>query len=281
MTRSKRRVISCEEAMTDTGPGEVPGSVQIIPVEGLPEVAPGDEIETMIAEAIGSSLGTLRESDIIVVTHKVVSKAEGQLVDLTDVTPSPFAQKWAGEWGKDPRQVEVVLTEAKKIVRMHRGLVIAETEHGFVCANAGVDASNAGEDMVVLLPRDPDASAGRIRKALTARFFPDAGPDDNPVAVIITDSFGRVWRNGIVNVAIGVAGINPFVDYRGQHDPDGYELRATVLAVADELAGAAELVMHKIHRRPVAVIRGYERQGIQAPGTGRDLVMPAERNLFP
>lgn len=267
--------------MSDTGSGEVPGTVQIIPVEGLPEVAPGDEIDAMIAEAIVSSVGELRESDIVVVTHKVVSKAEGQLVELSTVTPSPFARTWAETWGKDPRQVEVVLSESKKIVRMHRGLVIAETEHGFICANAGVDASNAGEDMVVLLPKDPDASAERIRQALTKRFFPDAGPDDHPVAVIVTDSFGRVWRNGIVNVAIGVAGINPFVDYRGQHDPDGYELRATVLAVADELAGAAELVMHKIHRRPVAVIRGYERQGIQEPGTGQDLVMPAERNLFP
>jgi coenzyme F420-0:L-glutamate ligase/coenzyme F420-1:gamma-L-glutamate ligase len=267
--------------MSDTGTGEVPGTVQIIPVEGLPEVAPGDEIDAMIADAIVSSIGELRESDIVVVTHKVVSKAEGQLVDLATVTPSPFARKWAEAWGKDPRQVEMVLSESKKIVRMHRGLVIAETEHGFICANAGVDASNAGEDMVVLLPKDPDGSAERIRHALTARFFPDAGPDDTPVAVIVTDSFGRVWRNGIVNVAIGVAGINPFVDYRGQHDPDGYELRATVLAVADELAGAAELVMHKIHRRPVAVIRGYERQGIQEPGTGKDLVMPAERNLFP
>lgn len=281
MTRSTRRVIWYEDIMNETGPGIIPGTVQIVPVDGLPEVVPGDDIDTIIADAIASSIGKLRESDIVVVTHKVVSKAEGQLVDLTTVTPSPFARKWAEAWGKDPRQAEVVLDQARKIVRMYRGLVIAETEHGFICANAGVDASNAGEDMVVLLPKDPDTSAERIRRALTVRFFPDAGEGARPIAVIVTDSFGRVWRNGITNVAIGVAGINPFVDYRGQHDPDGYELRATVLAVADELAGAAELVMHKIHRRPVAVIRGYERQGVQEHGTGQDLVMPAERNLFP
>lgn len=256
-------------------------AVQIMPVGGLPEVSPGDDIVTMLGDAIEASTAGLMDGDIVVVTHKIVSKAEGQLIELATVTPSPFAEEWAAAWGKDPRQVEVVLSQAKKIVRMHRGLIIAETEHGFICANAGVDASNAGEHMVVLLPKNPDATAERIRQALTARFFPGAGEGERPVAAIITDSFGRAWRNGIVNIAIGVAGINPFVDYRGQHDPDGYELRATVLAVADELAGAAELVMHKIHRRPVAVIRGYERQGIQEHGTGQDLVMPEERNLFP
>jgi coenzyme F420-0:L-glutamate ligase / coenzyme F420-1:gamma-L-glutamate ligase len=256
-------------------------AVHILPVAGLPEVEPGDDLETMIADAIIASTGGLREGDIVVVTHKVVSKAEGQVRDLGSVTPSPFARSWAEQWGKDPRQVEVVLSESKKIVRMHRGLIIAETRHGFICANAGVDASNAGDDAVVLLPRDPDGTAASLREALTRRFFPDAAPDDRPIAVIITDSFGRAWRNGIVNVAIGVSGINPFVDYRGEYDPAGYELRATVLAVADEIAAAAELVMHKIHRRPVAVIRGYERQGVQGDGAGADLVMPEERNLFP
>lgn len=259
----------------------VDGAVHIIPVEGLPEVAPGDDLDAMIADAIVASTGALEEGDIVVVTHKVVSKAEGQVRDLASVTPSPFATAWATQWGKDPRQVEVVLSESKKIVRMHRGLIIAETEHGFICANAGVDASNAGEDAVVLLPKDPDATAAELRTKLTRRFFPGAGPDERPIAVIITDSFGRAWRNGIVNIAIGVSGINPFVDYRGEYDPAGYELRATVLAVADEIAAAAELVTHKIHRRPVAVIRGYERQGVQGDGAGADLVMPEERNLFP
>lgn len=256
-------------------------AVHILPVGRLPEVAPGADLDAMLGDAIAASAGGLAEGDIVVVTHKVVSKAEGRLVHLPTVTPSPFARRWAEEWGKDARQVEVVLSQAKKIVRMHRGLIIAETEHGFTCANAGVDASNAGEEMVVLLPADPDGTAERLRASLTRRFFPDADDGARPIAVIITDSFGRAWRNGIVNIAIGVAGINPFVDYRGEYDPAGYELRATVLAIADELAGAAELVMHKIHRRPVAIIRGYERQGVQPGGTGRDLVMPEERNLFP
>jgi coenzyme F420-0:L-glutamate ligase / coenzyme F420-1:gamma-L-glutamate ligase len=267
--------------MKNTVSDAAPTAVHILPVGGLPEIAPGDDLVSMLGQAIGASTGGLEEGDIVVVTHKIVSKAEGQVLDLTTVTPSPFAREWAETWDKDPRQVEVVLNQAKKIVRMHRGLIIAETEHGFICANAGVDASNAGDHLVVLLPKDPDATAERIRHGLTARFFPDVAEDEKPVSVIITDSFGRAWRNGIVNIAIGVSGMNPFVDYRGQHDPDGYELRATILAVADELAGAAELVMHKIHRRPVAIIRGYERQGVQEYGTGQDLVMPEDRNLFP
>lgn len=261
--------------------GTMDAAVHILPVSGMPEISPGDDLDAMLGDALDASTGGLEAGDVVVVTHKVVSKAEGQLVDLATVTPSDFARRWAEAWGKDARQVEVVLSQATKIVRMHRGLIIAETEHGFTCANAGVDASNAGEDTVVLLPKDPDATAERLRAAFTRRFFPNAAPDEQPIAVIITDSFGRAWRNGIVNIAIGVAGINPFVDYRGEYDPAGYELRATILAVADELAGAAELVMHKIHRRPVAVIRGYERQGDPTAGSGRDLVMPPERNLFP
>lgn len=255
--------------------------VHILPVDGLPELHPGDALEAMLADAVADSVGGLREGDIVIVTHKVVSKAEGRLVDMNRVTPSPFAVKWADAWSKDARQVEVVLSQARRIIRMQRGLIIAETHHGLTCANAGVDASNAGSNLLVLLPKDPDLSAERIRLALTARFFPDAPAGSYPIAVIITDSFGRAWRSGIVNIAIGVAGMNPFVDYRGQYDPDGYELHATVLAIADELASAAELVMHKVHRRPVAIIRGYERQGDQTPGTAQDLIMAPERNLFP
>jgi coenzyme F420-0:L-glutamate ligase / coenzyme F420-1:gamma-L-glutamate ligase len=267
--------------MSETHNAATDAAVHILPVSGLPEIHPGDDLDTAIGDAIEASTGGLERGDVVVVTHKIVSKAEGQLVDLTTVTPSPFAVTWAETWGKDPRQVEVVLSEATKIVRMHRGLIIAETAHGFICANAGVDASNAGSETVVLLPKDPDATAERIRRSLAARYFPDDVAETPAFGVVITDSFGRAWRNGIVNIAIGVAGINPIVDYRGQHDPDGYELRATVLAIADELAGAAELVMHKIHRRPVAVIRGYEWQGEQHTGSGRDLVMPDDRNLFP
>lgn len=267
--------------MNDTERAAMEAAVHILPISGLPEVNPGDDIDSMLIDAIQSSAGDLQRGDVIVVTHKIVSKAEGRIVDLESVDPSPFARKWAEAWGKDPRQVEVVLSEATRIVRMHRGLIIAETRHGFICANAGVDASNASSGTVVLLPKDPDASAERIRVALTRRYFPDAGDEERPIGVIVTDSFGRAWRHGIVNIAVGVAGINPLVDYRGQHDPVGYELRATVLAIADELAGAAELVMHKIHRRPAAIVRGYEWQGGQETGTGRDLVMPHERNLFP
>ncbi|MCO5219089.1 MAG: coenzyme F420-0:L-glutamate ligase [Thermomicrobiales bacterium] len=212
----------------------------------------------------------------LLVTHKIVSKAEGQMVDLTTVSPSAMARSWAETWEKDPRQVEVVLQQAKRIVRMHRGLIVAETQHGFICANAGVDASNSHPDHVVLLPVDPDGSAQRIRAALVERYF--GGDEGRRIGVIITDSFGRPWRNGIVNIAIGSAGISPFADYRGQHDPTGYELRASVMAVADELASAAELVMHKTHRVPVAIIRNYEWSATE--GSAADLVMAEERNLF-
>ena len=255
-------------------------AVAILPVRGIGEVRPGDDLAGELGRAINGSIGPLRAGDVVVVTHKIVSKAEGRLVALSSVTPSPFAERYATLWDKDPRHVEVVLGEAKRIVRMARGLIIAETRHGFICANAGVDASNVAPDTVCLLPEDPDASAERIRQALTARFLPDAGESERPIGVIVTDSFGRPWRNGIVNVAIGVAGIAPLADYRGQLDPAGLELRASVLAVADELAAAAELVMHKIARRPVAIIRGYVWQARNAAGTGQDLVMPEERNLF-
>lgn len=258
-----------------------PDSVSILPVDGLPEVKPGDSLISLLIEGIAASIGSLEDGDVVVVTHKMVSKAEGQLIDLSTIEPSSFAEKWANEWGKDARQVEVVLREAKKIVRMHRGLIIAQTEHGFVCANAGVDASNTGEDIVCLLPKDPDVSAAAIRDGLIDRFFPAGERQRVKLGVIVSDSFGRAWRAGITNIAIGVAGLPPLVDYRGQHDPSGYELRATILAVADELAGAAELVMHKIHRRPVAIVRGYEWQQGQEEGTAQDLVMAEDRNLFP
>ena len=251
--------------------------ITIMPVAGLPEVSPGDPIEAMIAERIQAETGGLQPGDIVVVTHKVISKAEGQLVDLSTVSPSPLASSFAKRHDKDPRQVEMVLRESRRIVRMDRGHIISETRHGLICANAGVDASNTGEGIVSLLPRDPDASACRIRKRLIADLPPD---DAESVGVIVTDSFGRPWRNGIVNVAIGVSGISPFADYRGQFDDAGHELRSTVLAVADELASAAELVMHKTQAIPVAVVRGYAWQMEGAPGKGNDLIMPAERDLF-
>lgn len=254
--------------------------VHVLPVDGIPEVAEGDDLLVMIGDAIESSIGTLHDGDVVVVTHKIVSKAEGGLIALSTIEPSALAIRIANDWGKDARQVEVVLRQAKRILRMSRGIIIAETHHGLICANAGVDASNVAADTVVILPRDPDASAERIRRALMERYFPDWRADAHPFGVIITDSFGRPWRNGIVNVAIGVAGIAPLSDYRGHFDPAGYELRATILAIADELASAAELVMHKLSARPVAVIRGYERQIGGRVGTGQDLIMAEDRNLF-
>jgi coenzyme F420-0:L-glutamate ligase/coenzyme F420-1:gamma-L-glutamate ligase len=256
------------------------GAVQIVPVGGMPEVKAGDPLVELIGDAIEATIGDLVKGDVVAVTHKIVSKAEGGLIDLRTIEPSRIAIGIADAWTKDARQVEVVLRQSRRIVRMVRGLIIAETNHGFICANAGVDASNVSRDLVCILPDDPDASAEEIRRGLVARFFPDHVGDRSPIGVIVTDSFGRPFRNGIVNVAIGVAGLAPLADYRGQFDPNGYELRASVLAVADELASAAELTMHKLAARPVAVIRGYEPQTADKPGSGRDLIMATDRNLF-
>ncbi len=243
--------------------------LEILPVEGVPEVRPGDDLPELITRAVGESL---RPGDVLVVTHKIVSKAEGRLVDLRAVEPSALAKGFAARYGRDPRQIEVVLRESRRIVRMERGLIIAETHHGFVCANAGVDASNVpGDDTVCLLPLDPDASAAGLREALAVM----TGSD---LAVIVSDSFGRAWRDGITNVAIGVSGMNPLADYRGERDPHGYPLEASVLAVADELAASSELVMGKTAGIPAAIIRGYPYQ--PASGTGRALIMPPERDLF-
>ena len=243
--------------------------IELIPVEGFPEVRPGDDLEAMVADAVG---GTLRSGDVLVVTHKVMSKAEGRLVHLAAVEPSALAKEYAARWGKDPRQIEVVFRESRRIVRMDRGVVIAETRHGFVCANAGVDASNVpGEDTVCLLPINPDRSAARLREALRRGLGVE-------VPVVVSDSFGRAWRFGITDVAIGVSGMDPLADYRGQSDPHGYPMEASVLAVADELAASAELVMGKTDGVPVAIVRGYEYP--RGEGTGQDLLMPPERDMF-
>ena len=244
-------------------------TVEITGVEGIEEIAPGTDIAALIADA--SRDRPLVDGDVVVVTHKIVSKSEGQLVDLRTITPSALAVRIAEQFGKDARQVDVVLRESARIVRMERGIIICETRHGLICANAGVDASNVAKETVCLLPRDPDASAARIRAGLRER----TGAD---VAVIISDSFGRPWRNGIINIAIGVAGMLPLADYRGQTDPAGYDLRVTVMAVADELAGAAELVMGKVDMVPVAVICGYTYN--RGDGTGHDLVMDPAKDLF-
>ena len=243
--------------------------LEVLPVEGLPEVGPGDDLAELIARAAGRYL---HARDILVVTHKIISKAEGRLVDLRTVDPSALAKRFATRYEKDSRQIEVVLRESRRIVRMDRGLIISETHHGFVCANAGVDASNVpGDDTVCLLPVDPDASAAKLRAALSVQTNLD-------LAVIVSDSFGRAWREGITNVAIGVAGMDPLADYRGEIDPHGFPLAASVLATADELAAAAELVMGKTAGIPVAIVRNYPYK--RGPGAARDLLMEPERDLF-
>lgn len=238
--------------------------LRLIPVEGMPEIREGDDLGALIA-----ARAALEDGDVVVVSQKAVSKSEGRIVRLAEVDPSPRAHELAGD--HDPRRLEVILREAARIVRVRPPLVIAETRHGFVCASAGVDASNApAPETVVLLPLDPDASAQRIR----ARLGELTG---RRVGVVVSDSFGRPWRNGIVDVAIGVAGLRPLVDLRGRVDANGYELRASVIAVADEIASAAELVMGKTAGVPAAIVRGL---AVAGEGSARELVMARERDLF-
>ena len=246
--------------------------VRILSVPGIPIVVPGHNLAALIQEAVQNAGLELQDGDIVVVTQKIVSKAEGCLVSLPDVTPSLLAEEFASQWDKDARQVEVVLQASRRIVKMDRGVIISETRHGFICANAGVDRSNMeGDDVVALLPPDPDASARAIRDLLQQQMGVD-------VAVIISDTFGRPWREGLVNVAIGLAGMQANVDYTGQYDAEGYELKVTALCVADELAAAAELVMNKLDNVPVAVIRGYDYP--RGEGDLNQLVRDPERDLF-
>jgi coenzyme F420-0:L-glutamate ligase/coenzyme F420-1:gamma-L-glutamate ligase len=239
-------------------------------IAGLGEIEPGDDLAEQIATAVRAAGLTIGSGDIFVVAQKAVSKAEGRLVRLETVEPSPTARRWAEEYGKDARVVEVVLREARRVVRMDRGVLITETVHGFVCANSGVDSSNAPPGTVVLLPTDPDRSAQALRERLEAALGARLG-------VIISDSFGRPWREGLTNVALGVAGIKALVDCRGQKDGFGRTLQVTVIAVADELAAAAELVMGKNRQVPVAVLQGFSFEG---EGTARELVRASELDLF-
>jgi coenzyme F420-0:L-glutamate ligase/coenzyme F420-1:gamma-L-glutamate ligase len=246
--------------------------VRIIPVVGMPEVRSGDDLAALIADAAGQQGLSFEDGDIVVVTQKVVSKAEGRIVALDGVTPGAFAEQIAEQWEKDARLVEVVLGESARIVRMGHGVMICETKHGFICANAGVDSSNMEKlGTVALLPVDSDASARRIRDAIKNTATVD-------VAVVITDTFGRPWREGHVNFAIGVAGMLPLHDYTGEHDPAGYELRVTSMAIADELAAAAELAHGKLDRVPVAIVRGYDYP--RGDGSSRGLLRDAEKDLF-
>jgi coenzyme F420-0:L-glutamate ligase/coenzyme F420-1:gamma-L-glutamate ligase len=256
----------------------VSGSIELVPLDGIPEVQPGDDLAALIAAGLRAADIGLKADDVLVVTQKVVSKAEGRIVDLESVTPSERARDWAERWGKDARQVELVLRESAEVVRMAEGgLIIARTRHGFVCANAGVDLSNVGNgEIATLLPVDPDASARRLRERLAE--LTGVRP-----MVVISDSFGRPWRNGIVNVAIGSAGLQPLVDLRGTPDAQGRMMRSTILAVADELASAADLAGGKTSQRPVVVVRGYGAVPVAAdpdPGASA-LVMDRAQDLFP
>lgn len=245
--------------------------LEIIGIEGLGEVRSGDSLGSLIVHACAGQGLALADQDVLVVAHKIVSKAEGQILKLDEVRPSTRAVELAKELGKDARVLEVILRESRRIVRTGHGAIIVETHHGFICANAGVDQSNIGLGKVALLPRDPDASARTIREEIEQRVGVAPG-------VVISDSFGRAWRLGTVDVAVGVAGLRPFKDERGSSDPYGYELRAAVAAVADELAGAAEIVMEKKARTPVVVIRGYERKG--EDGSAKELLRPEAEDLF-
>ncbi len=235
--------------------------LRIIPITGIGEIAPGTDLGSLIHDALHQQQLSLQTGDVLVITQKIVSKAEGRLVNLDEVEASPFAEIVAQQGKKDAQHVEVVLRESKRIVRMDHGVLISETQHGFICANAGVDESNiGGQRQVALLPVDSDRSARSIRARLQQL---EGEAERLDFAIIITDTWGRPWRTGQVNMAIGIAGMAAIADYRGQYDSYGYLMQASAIAVADELASAAELVMGKIDRVPVALIRGYHYQPAQ------------------
>jgi len=243
----------------------VTGGFSVFPVTGIPELRKGDDLAALIAERV-----ELEDDDIVVVVQKAISKVEGRVVRLDDVEPSERAIEIAGSEG-DPRRIEWILREAKRVVRVRAPLVICETRHGFICASAGVDQSNTPEEgTLVLLPLDPDASAAALREALRVRTGRDVG-------VVVTDSFGRPWRQGTTDVAIGAAGVEVMRELSGERDPTGYELKATVIAIADEIAGAAQLVSGKLDRVPVSIVRGLDARGA---GKATDIPIPPELDLF-
>lgn len=246
--------------------------LQIFGVPGLPEITAGMDLVALISDAAAEAGTPLQSGDIVVITSKIVSKVEGRSVKLDDVQPSPFARQYAERWEKDPAIVELVLQEARRVVRQVGPVLITETHHGFICANSGVDqSSSGGEGLALLLPVDPDATARRYRAA-----FSDRGLD---VGVIISDTFGRPWRMGQTDIAIGIAGFDPIYSYIGQVDPHGHEFRVQALCVADELAGAAELVKGNVSRVPVAVVRGYEWERDEE-ATMKSVIRDTEADLF-
>jgi len=245
--------------------------IRIVPLTGLPEVARGDDLAKLLMEAVQRQGLVLEPGNVFVVAQKIVSKAEGRVVRLDSIQPSERAERWASEYHKDPRVIEIVLREASSIVRMERGVIIVRTHHGFVCANAGVDVSNVPVGTASLLPEDPDRSARTLHEQLSRAF-------GIHVAVIISDTFGRPWREGLVNVALGVAGIAPLIDYRGVRDPQGKILQATVIALADELAAASGIAMGKVSQVPAVVVQGVRTS--DRVGTAGELIRSTEKDLF-
>ena len=249
----------------------MPARYEVIGVEGLLEIRQGDDLATLIVEATRRQGTPLSEGDLLVISQKIVSKTEGRVVRLSQVTPSARALAVAEAIGRDPRLVEVILGESRRIVRQDKGVLIVETHHGWVCANAGVDQSNVDADTACLLPEDSDRSAAALRERLRAL----TGHD---LAIVVADTFGRPWREGLVNVAVGLAGFQPIVSYLGKEDPAGHVLQATILALADEVASAAEPVMGKLDRIPVVIIRGLHWE--RGDGTSRALLRDPARDLF-
>ena len=247
-------------------------TISLTAIEGIPMLKAGDDLAALIAGRLDATGFRLEAGDILVVCQKVVSKAEGRVVNLKDFEPSEFARNYARRWEKDPRAIEIVLRQTNRIVRNDRGVLIVETGPGWVCANAGVDESNSLEDdRAILLPEDPDASARRLRDQIRRRL-------DVTVAVLITDTFGRPWRDGLTEVCLGIAGMNPMLDLRGTTDLGGRELHHTVVAIADEIASAAGLLMEKAGAIPAVVVRGYEYEPFE--GSAKLLIRPAEADLF-
>ena len=251
----------------------MPPEIRVIGVEGMPEVVAGDDLTALLIDAAEKQNTSIDSGDIVVVTQKIVSKAEGRVISIEDIQPSELALTITEGHRRDPRHTELILRESARIVRMDRGVIISETHHGFTCANAGIDASNIpGSNTVALLPVDPDASARRVRDAIKSRLGAE-------VAVIISDTFGRPWRNAAVNVAIGVAGFNPLLSYVGQEDSHGNMMYTTVICVADELAAVAELVSGKLLGVPVSIIKGYPYEPME-DASHEALLRPPEKDLF-
>lgn len=247
-------------------------NITIIPIPIDKDIKENDDISRLIEEEFEKKQIIPEKNDILVITQKIISKAEGRVVDLTAIAPSIFAKQIAKKHQKDPRYIEIVLQESKRIVRMDHGVIISETHHGFICANAGVDASNVGKkDTAALLPKDPDGSAKAIHEKLHKKY-------NLSIGVVISDTWGRPWREGQVNFAIGCAGLEVLKDYVGQYDHQGYELKVSLIASADELAAASELVMGKIDKVPVALIRGYKFE--KKNQTGKNLLRDPEKDMF-